>query len=105
MPPQAVPERDYGWFCLSFSSGPVAGGPPGPNISSTRWRTVADQKNRIYYYESVLYPFLIWVDFDELDFTAGAPVGMIDPASGKRYAGNTSAEFSPAEPFVFQAAK
>ncbi len=79
--------------------------PDEPNISSTRWRTVADQKNRVYYYESELYPFLIWVDFDELDFTAGAPVGMIDPASGKRYAGNTSAEFSPAEPFVFQAAK
>ena len=79
--------------------------PDEPNISSTRWRTVADQKNRVYYYESVLYPYLIWVDFDGLDFSEGAPVGMIDPASGKRYAGNTSAEFNPAEPFVFQAAK
>ncbi len=79
--------------------------PDEPNISSTRWRTVADQKNRVYYYESVLYPFLIWVDFEGLDFSAGAPVKMIDPASGKRYAGNTTAEFVPAAPFVFQAAK
>ncbi len=78
--------------------------PDEPNISSTRWRTVADQKNRVYYYESVLYPYLIWVDFDGLDFSEGAPVGMIDPASGKRYAGNTSAEFIPTAPFVFQAA-
>lgn len=79
--------------------------PDEPNISSTRWRTVADQKNRVYYYESVLYPFLIWVDFDGLDFSDGAPVKMIDPASGKRYAGNTTADFAPAAPFVFQAAK
>ncbi len=79
--------------------------PDEPNISSTRWRTVADQKNRVYYYESVLYPFLIWVDFDGLDFSDGAPVKMIDPASGKPYAGNTTADFAPATPFVFQAAK
>ncbi len=79
--------------------------PDEPNISSTRWRTVADQKNRVYYYESVLYPFLIWVDFKDLDFSEGAPVKMIDPASGKQYAGNTASEFVPAAPFVFQAAK
>ncbi len=79
--------------------------PDEPNISSTRWRTVADQKNRVYYYESVLYPFLIWVDFDGLDFSDGAPVKMIDPASGKPYAWNTTAHFAPATPFVFQAAK
>ncbi len=78
--------------------------PDEPNISSTRWRTVADQKNRVYYYESVLYPFLIWVDFDELDFSAGAPVRMIDPAAGKRYAGDTTSEFVPAAPFIFQTA-
>lgn len=78
--------------------------PDEPNISSTRWRTVADQKNRVYYYESVLYPFLIWVDFDGLDFSAGTPVKMIDPASGQRYAGNTTSRFVPTAPFIFQTA-
>ena len=28
--------------------------PDQPNISSTRWRTVADQKNKVYYFESTL---------------------------------------------------
>ncbi len=42
--------------------------PNEPNISSTRWRTMADQKNRIYYYESTLDPALIRIDFGELDF-------------------------------------
>lgn len=77
--------------------------PDEPNISSTRWRTVSDQKNRVYYYESVLYPFLIWVDLKTLDFSEGASVKSIDPASGKRYAGNTASEFAPSKPFVFQA--
>lgn len=30
-----------------------------PNISSTRWRTVADQKNLVYYFENVLTPNLV----------------------------------------------
>ena len=30
--------------------------PDQPNISSTRWRTVSDQKDKVYYYESTLYP-------------------------------------------------
>ena len=30
--------------------------PDQPNISSTRWRTVSDQKDKVYYFESTLYP-------------------------------------------------
>lgn len=30
--------------------------PEQPNIASTRWRTVADQKNKVYYFESTLSP-------------------------------------------------
>lgn len=48
--------------------------PDQPNISSTRWRTVSDQKNKVYYFESTTYPNIFWVDFKDVDFSANAPV-------------------------------
>lgn len=39
-----------------------------PNLSTTRWRTVSDQKNLVYYYEDALSPNTIWIDFKKLDF-------------------------------------
>ena len=42
--------------------------PDKPNISSTIWRTVADQKQRVYYFESTFSPSVVWVKFADLDF-------------------------------------
>ena len=36
--------------------------PNQPNIASTIWRTVSDQKNKIYYFESTLSPNIFWID-------------------------------------------
>lgn len=33
-----------------------------PNISSTRWRSVSDQHDLVYYFETVLTPNTFWVD-------------------------------------------
>jgi penicillin V acylase-like amidase (Ntn superfamily) len=77
--------------------------PGQPNISSTRWRTVADHKDRVYYFESVLSPGVFWVRLDRLDLSVGAPVRRLDVAavqdSGR--AGEVSDLFVPAEPFPF----
>ena len=43
--------------------------PDQPNISSTRWRTVSDQKRKLYFYESVLTPNIFWVDLNEFDLS------------------------------------
>lgn len=43
--------------------------PDEPNISSTRWRTVSDQKNKLYFFESAIAPNVFWVDLKELDFS------------------------------------
>ena len=76
--------------------------PNEPNISSTRWRTVSDQKNMVYYFESTLYPYLIWVDFKDIDFSEKAPVKKLDLISGKTYAGNSIKQFIKSDPFKFQ---
>lgn len=76
--------------------------PNEPNISSTRWRSVSDQKNRVYYFESTLYPNVFWVDFKDVDFSATAPVMKLDLVSGETHAGNAVKDFIPSQPFVFQ---
>lgn len=75
--------------------------PDEPNISSTRWRTVSDQKNKVYYFESTLYPNIFWVDFKDIDFSEKAPVKRLDLVGGKTYAGNAVGEFTSSEPFKF----
>lgn len=75
--------------------------PDEPNISSTRWRTVSDQKNKVYYYESALYPNTIWVNFKDVDFTENAPVKVLKVSQGQIYAGNTADKFVASKPFQF----
>lgn len=75
--------------------------PGHPNISSTRWRTVSDQKNKVYYFESTTHPNVFWVDLKDVDFSENAPVKMLDLVSGKTYAGNTADLFVTAKPFKF----
>ena len=77
--------------------------PDQPNIASTRWRTVSDQKNRVYYFESTIYPEIIWVDLKQVDFSEGAPVMKLDTSSELgTYSGNTLAKFHQSTPFAFQ---
>lgn len=84
------------------TSVPLGISTPGePNIASTRWRTVADQKNRIYFYESTTEPNVFWVEFDDVDFSEGAPVKKLDLQGGKTYAGNTASQFVASAPFRF----
>jgi penicillin V acylase-like amidase (Ntn superfamily) len=70
-----------------------------PNISSTRWRTVSDLTNRVYYFESTTSPNIIWVILDKLDFSQGAPVKKIDLVSEPDRLGDVSSEFKGTEPF------
>ena len=77
--------------------------PDQPNIASTRWRTVSDQKNRVYYFESTIYPEIIWVDLKQADFSEGAPVMKLDTSSELgTYSGNTLAKFRQSTPFAFE---
>ena len=75
--------------------------PNEPNISSTRWRTVSDQKNKVYFFESTIQPNVFWVNLQDVDFSEKAPVKMLDLVSGNTYAGNTAEQFVEAKPFKF----
>lgn len=75
--------------------------PDQPNISSTRWRTVSDQKDKVYYFESTLYPNVFWVDFKDVDFSEKASVKKLNLLDGKTYTGNTAKDFVTTKPFQF----
>lgn len=72
-----------------------------PNISSTRWRTVADHKNLIYYFENVLNPNVVWVDLKKLDFSEKAQVKKLSLSDNENYSGETSKDFKTTNPFYF----
>lgn len=75
--------------------------PNQPNIASTLWRTVSDQKNLAYYFDSATSPNTFWVNFSKLDFKEGAPVKKLTASQGEIFNGEVSAQFVPAKPFAF----
>jgi penicillin V acylase-like amidase (Ntn superfamily) len=77
--------------------------PDHPNISSTRWRTVSDHKDRIYYFESAVSPNAFWVELDNIDFSedSGARVLRLGENQARAFSGEVSAQFEDSEPFTF----
>jgi penicillin V acylase-like amidase (Ntn superfamily) len=73
--------------------------PKHPNISSTLWRSVADQDAKRYYFESAVLPAVFWVDLDKVDLKPGASPKMIAIERGKPLAGEVSAHLKEAKPF------
>ncbi len=77
--------------------------PGQPNISSTIWRTVADQKNRVYYFEDTASPGLVWVDLKVIDFQPGSGIRKLTLHGNPDLTGNQTSNFKSAVPFHFLA--
>jgi choloylglycine hydrolase len=106
----AIPKTDNAPLAIAsvFSvirnvSVPLGISTPGqPNISSTRWRTVADHKNKIYFFESTLTPNTFWVEFKDIDFSKTGKVKKLSISNNEIYSGNTADKFVETKPFKFQ---
>jgi len=72
-----------------------------PNLSTTRWRCVADQKELVYYFETALTPNIFWVDLKKIDFSEKAAVRKLNLSDNETYAGEVSAEFKKSKPLEF----
>ena len=78
--------------------------PDQPNISSTRWRTVADQKRMVYYFESAVTPNTFWVNFRDVDFSGETGKVMkldLGKDQSNVHAGNVAKDFQVSAPFKF----
>lgn len=67
--------------------------PEQPNISSTIWRTVADHRNLVYYFDSATTPNTFWVSLVKLDLREGAPAKRLVIQHGEIFAGETADKF------------
>ncbi|WP_444886766.1 linear amide C-N hydrolase [Microbulbifer sp. JMSA008] len=85
---------------------PLGMSDPGkPNIASTLWRSVIDQKRMRYYFDSVINPSVVWLDFSNLDFKSGAKVLSMKLDTPSDIGGEISSQLKPATPFKFLAPK
>lgn len=69
------------------------GTPAKPNVSMTIWRSVADLKNKVYYFENTDRPNVFWVDLNKLDLKTGAEIKKLALQNDEVYAGEVSAKF------------
>lgn len=72
-----------------------------PNLSTTRWRAVADQKELVYYFETALTPNVFWVDVKKIDFGEQSGVRRLDLSGNRTYSGEVSSEFVASKPLKF----
>lgn len=72
-----------------------------PNISSTRWRSVSDQKNLVYYFETVFTPNTFWVNLKEFDLSEKGKVMKLDLSNFQTYNGKANSNFKESTPFKF----
>lgn len=106
---KSVPQRSYAFQAVaavmsvqrSVSVPLGISAPSEPNIAATIWRTVADQKNRVYYFDSATRPNTFWVSLDKVDLSAGTPVRRLTIQNGEVFAGEVADRFEPAEPYAF----
>jgi penicillin V acylase-like amidase (Ntn superfamily) len=78
--------------------------PDQPNISSTRWRTLADHKRKLYFFESALTPNVFWIDLNRLDFSeqTGKVLKLdLGPNQRNTFSGVANDAFKESPPFKF----
>jgi len=79
--------------------------PEHPNISPTWWRTLIDQKNRVYYFDSALSPQMVWLNLNQIDLGPGSGVRAIKIEGNDTLQGNVTRQLQPAPAIRFLAPK
>lgn len=75
--------------------------PDSPEISTTQWRSVADQKDMVYYLEMTLSPAVVWIDLHKADLRPGAPQRKLEIkiSATDILAGDVTHKFKVTTPF------
>ena len=80
--------------------------PDSPHISSTRWRSVCDQKDLVYYFEKTVPMAVMHVNLKDIDFSKGSGERVLKLTENSSYEGNVTSFFKPSDhPFHFLFAK
>lgn len=70
-----------------------------PNVSSTQWRSFANVRDKLYYFDIVTNFGLFYVDLNKCDLRPGASVMKLVTADQKFFAGDITSKFMKSAPF------
>lgn len=70
------------------------------NVSSTQWRTFANLRDRLYYFDLVTNPGTFYVDLKKCDLRPGAPVMKIDTSKSSEFIGDATRHLFKTKPFT-----
>lgn len=70
-----------------------------PNVSSTQWRTYANIRDRLYYFDLATNMGVYYVDLKKCDLRPGAPVLRLDTSGTTDLVGDVTRHFKPHAPF------
>jgi choloylglycine hydrolase len=77
--------------------------PEHPNISPTWWRTLIDQNDQVYYFDSALSPQMVWVNLKQIDFRPGSGIRAIKIEGNEALQGNVTSQLKGAPSIRFLA--
>lgn len=70
------------------------------NVSSTQWRTFANLRDRLYYFDLVTNPGMFYVDLKKCDLRPGASVMKIDTSKTGDFVGDATGRMFKTKPFT-----
>lgn len=70
------------------------------NVSSTQWRTFANLRDRLYYFDLVTNPGIYYVDLKKCDLRPGASVMKIDTSKTSDWVGDVTGKMFKTKPFT-----
>lgn len=82
-------------------SAPISASVSGkPNVATTIWRSAADLKHKVYFFENTDRPNIVWIDMNKLNLNAGAAVKKLPLLHHEIYAGEVNDKFVASPPYI-----
>ena len=108
LPPTADPRQALAGVMSVMRNISVPWGTPDPqhpNISPTWWRSLLDQSNQVYYFDSALSAQMVWVNLKQLDLRPGSGIRAVKVEGNDNLQGNVTSRLSRAAGIQFLAPK
>lgn len=71
-----------------------------PNVSSTQWRSFANIRDRLYYFDMVTHLGVYYIDLKKCDLRPGAPVLRLDNTKSANFIGDVTSKLEKHAPFT-----
>ncbi len=70
-----------------------------PNLSSTQWTSLANLRDKLYYFKPTTNYGIFYIDLHKCNLTSGAPVMKLDISKSRDYIGDATSHLQISKPF------